>query len=150
MLWQSALIQRILAFGKRLSWKEDTKPPAGFKLTFRQTMHIMARDVLWVAILPRWLLAIIPRFKEVRCALDELPVSVYFGLGSKFITDPSRKRYVLEMIHERRSGGSVKQNDLFSNLLAANDSETKENSLTEEELMGGCFFRSGISVPLTY
>lgn len=43
---------------------------------------------------------------------------------------------MLEMIRVRQSGDSVNRNDLFSNLLEANDGEANDNSLSEEELMG--------------
>ena len=53
--------------------------------------------------------------------------------------DAPFKRYMLEMIRERQSSGSVKRDDLLSNLLEANDGEDKGSSLTEEELMGTSF-----------
>ena len=67
----------ISGFGKRLSWKGEAKPPPGFNLTFHQALHIVDRDVLWMLALPKWLLGIIPRFKSIKYAMEELPVSVH-------------------------------------------------------------------------
>jgi len=51
------------------------------------------------------------------------------------------QRYMRQMIRDRQLGDSAKH-DLFSNLLEANDGEEKENSLSEDELMGTHFFWS--------
>lgn len=61
------------------------------------------------------------RTRQTRLAFDEL------------------ETYISEMIRERTADGAVEKNDLFSNLLASNASDSEKNAMTEQELAGNVF-----------
>lgn len=108
-------------FGQHMSWKDTEVCPEGHKLSFKQALHHVATDVFIKLAVPGWAMGLTDRTRQTRLAFDEL------------------ETYISEMIRERTADGAVDKNDLFSNLLASNASDSEKNAMTEQELAGNVF-----------
>ncbi|KAJ2916798.1 hypothetical protein MD484_g3665, partial [Candolleomyces efflorescens] len=108
-------------FGKRMSWQDSKVPPPGHKLTFRDALHRVAVDIFVKLAVPKWAMGLTERTRQAQISFDEL------------------EKYILEMIHERREGGSAERHDLFTNLLESNNMDEGPNVLMERELVGNIF-----------
>ncbi|KAI0739086.1 cytochrome P450 [Daedaleopsis nitida] len=118
------LIIGVAGFGRRISWQEDAIAPAGHKMTFKQALHIVSRNLFLQLMCPAWLLRWgTPLMRQFYLASNEL------------------QRYMQEMVAARRSA-EVKEerHDLFSSLLDANEglNETGEK-LSDGGLLGNIF-----------
>ncbi|KAK1218093.1 hypothetical protein PQX77_019252 [Marasmius sp. AFHP31] len=114
----------VAGFGRRISWKDDTILPSGHKLTFKEALSTVSKNVFIKLLCPDALLSATERFRRIKSAFEELD------------------RYMLEMIHGRRHAEKREERyDLFSSLLDANDLPTNDGEvpLTERELMGNIF-----------
>ncbi|KAI3598533.1 cytochrome p450 [Moniliophthora roreri] len=112
-------------FGRRLSWKEDASVPpnSSHSMTFKEALHDMTTGLLIKMFAPTWLKNVSGYVKSVDRAFDELD------------------KYMTEMIQTRRASKETDGygHDLFSSLLAANESDQGGPSLTNRELMGNVF-----------
>ncbi|KAI3602256.1 cytochrome p450 [Moniliophthora roreri] len=111
-------------FGKRLGWKKDHLVPPGHQLSFEETFQIVSKDIFIKLVVPDWIPSITEKIRKVRLAFDEL------------------KMYMQDMINEARvSDAAREKDDLFSNLLKANDIAEGEEGrkLDDSELIGNTF-----------
>ncbi|KAJ8092148.1 hypothetical protein PM082_023972 [Marasmius tenuissimus] len=118
-------------FGKRLSWtNHHTHTPAesNHALSFEETFQILSRDLYLKLLTPEWIPSITESLGRVRVAFLEM------------------KMYMQEII-EQRSGGReghggevIERDDLFSNLIKANEGfGYAGETLSDDELMGNVF-----------
>ncbi|TFK49124.1 cytochrome P450 [Heliocybe sulcata] len=113
----------VAGFGRRISWNDDMKVPAGHKMTFKDALHIVSTDVFLKLIVPKWAMGWTERFRNCQTAFEEL------------------REYMLEMIRARRTAEKKEERyDLFSSLLdASEDDSDGEAKLADEELLGNIF-----------
>ncbi|KAF9048946.1 cytochrome P450 [Panaeolus papilionaceus] len=108
-------------FGRKISWKEDDIIPSGHNMSFKAAVQIISEDFLLPLIVPKWALGITKRTKAAGQALVEM------------------RKYMTEMIHQRRHSEKVERNDLFSILLEENSQHLDDAALTDDELIGNVF-----------
>ncbi|KAF9530339.1 cytochrome P450 [Crepidotus variabilis] len=109
----------VAAFGKRMSW-EDEEVPSGHSMTLKCALHVVTTDFIFKALLPNWALGLTSRLRKVRDGFDEL------------------RRYMKEMIAERKNTLTTARHDLFSSFIEANDGDDQV-TLDESEIIGNIF-----------
>ncbi|KAI0349208.1 cytochrome P450 [Trametes cingulata] len=118
------LVIGVAGFGRRITWNEDAVAPAGHKMTFKDALNIVSRNLFLQILFPRWLLRWgTPTMRRFHTAYHELG------------------QYMQEMIDARRAA-EVKEerHDLFSSLLDANEGLAESGEkLTDRGLMGNVF-----------
>ncbi|ESK89553.1 cytochrome p450 [Moniliophthora roreri MCA 2997] len=111
-------------FGKRLGWEKEYLVPPGHQLSFEETFKIVSSDIFIKVLVPNWLPNVTERIRKVRLAFNEL------------------KMYMQDIIDDARvSRAALEKDDLFSNLLKANElaDGEKERKLDDSELIGNIF-----------
>ncbi|PPR04816.1 hypothetical protein CVT24_007076 [Panaeolus cyanescens] len=108
-------------FGRTISWVEDDAIPPGHQMSFKEAFSIISKDFLIPLILPKWAMGITKRSAAAGQALIEL------------------RKYMFEMIQQRRTSDKVERNDLFSILLEENSENMGTAALTDDELIGNVF-----------
>ncbi|RPD56051.1 cytochrome P450, partial [Lentinus tigrinus ALCF2SS1-6] len=118
------LVIGVAGFGRRISWNEDAIAPPGHSMTFKEALQEVSHRLFLKVIFPSWMLRWGPsKFRYFARSYVEL------------------EKYLAEMVHARRTA-EVKEerNDLFSNLLDANELEHDSAAkLSDEELIGNVF-----------
>lgn len=110
-------------FGRRIGWEDEMSPPAGHKLSFKDTLYTVSNDVIIKALIPDWAMSFNKRFAKAKLAFEEL------------------EAYMLEMIEARKSA-EVKESrsDLLTSLIEASDDGYNEDiRLTIREVLGNIF-----------
>ncbi|KAH9899366.1 cytochrome P450 [Cubamyces lactineus] len=118
------LVIGIAAFGRRMSWKEDSVARAGHTMTFKEALYDVSHNLFLRILFPPWLLRYgTPRMRRFATAYNEMDA------------------YLREMVQERRSATYKEARyDLFTNLLDANEGEADSKAkLTDSELLGNVF-----------
>ncbi|KAK7044008.1 hypothetical protein VNI00_008178 [Paramarasmius palmivorus] len=118
----------IVGFGKRIGWSKEDLIPVGHKLSFEETFRIVSSDIFIKVIVPNWLPNITEKIGRVRLAFDELKA----GSAVPFVN------YMQDIIDAARASGAARQkDDLFSNLLQANELAKDEEGrkLDDSELI---------------
>ncbi|KAI0064393.1 cytochrome P450 [Artomyces pyxidatus] len=102
----------VAGFGRRISWMDDLAIPEGHKMTFKDALHTVSRNVIGVRLVfPDWAMRITKRW---------------------------RKRYMDEMVRSRRVAEKKEERyDLFSGFLDAADEG--DEKLSDRELNGNIF-----------
>ncbi|KAI0027187.1 cytochrome P450 [Vararia minispora EC-137] len=110
-------------FGKRISWADESGPPAGHSMTFKQAIHAVSSNVFAKVLYPRWVMGATKHLRHLRDAFDDF------------------EKYIYEMIDERRVGEKRPERaDLFSNLLQATEADGDADSrLSDQELAANVF-----------
>ncbi|KAF7332987.1 Cytochrome P450 [Mycena venus] len=108
----------VAGFGRAVTSNDDTPPPPGHDMTFKEALQRVSEDMTLKVIAGNWMPNLTERIKKVRIAFVEL------------------EKYMKELIDDRRQSG-IKGQDLFSGLLAASDEE--DRVLSDSELMGNVF-----------
>ncbi|PFH50911.1 hypothetical protein AMATHDRAFT_40534 [Amanita thiersii Skay4041] len=108
-------------FGRKISWKEDTQIPLGHSMKFKDALRIVSTGVFIKLAVPKLLMKLVPAFRTIDLAFSEL------------------RAYMNEMIEERLNSEKVERDDLFSNLLEANNEDTEEERLSTDELIGNIY-----------
>ncbi|KAH9855318.1 cytochrome P450 [Lenzites betulinus] len=118
------LVIGVAGFGRRITWNEDAKAPAGHQVTFKDALNDVSRNLFLQIMFPKWMLRWgTPTMRRFHTAYTELG------------------QYMQEMIDARR-GAAVKEerHDLFSTLLDANEGLAESGEkLTDTGLMGNIF-----------
>ncbi|KAI0034595.1 cytochrome P450 [Vararia minispora EC-137] len=108
-------------FGQHMSWAEEKSVPAGYTMSFKDSLHRVSSDLHLKLLLPPWMLGLTSHLRKVRDAFDDFD------------------KYLLEMIAVRRAA-KEEHADLFSNLLKATELEADATSkLSDRELAGNIF-----------
>ncbi|KAI0676506.1 cytochrome P450 [Trametes maxima] len=118
------LIIGVAGFGRRISWKDDSVAPAGHRMTFKDTLSIVSRNLFLQVVFPQWVLRWgTPTMRSFHTAYSEI------------------EKYMHEMIHARRSAEFKEERyDLFSSLLDANEGLSEEGEkLSDAALLGNIF-----------
>ncbi|KAI0326146.1 cytochrome P450 [Cubamyces sp. BRFM 1775] len=118
------LVISIAAFGKRVSWNEESGARAGHTMTFKEALYDVSHNLFLRILFPPWLLRNgTPRMRRFATASSEMDA------------------YLKEMVQERRSATYKEARyDLFTNLLDANEGEADSKAkLTDGELLGNVF-----------
>ncbi|KAH7909584.1 cytochrome P450 [Hygrophoropsis aurantiaca] len=112
-------------FGRRISWKDDVVIPVGHRLTFKDALHSVTKNLKTKLLIPRWTMGLTKRWRHTRLAFDEL------------------QQYLLEMIDKRRNAEKKEEHHvLFNSLILASDNEEisgDDVKLSDSELMGNIF-----------
>ncbi|TFK37251.1 cytochrome P450 [Crucibulum laeve] len=117
----------VAGFGSPIDFieeKDEAPLRPGHDMSFKQALHIVAKDIWIKLVLPEWAYGLYPRFRRMRKAFAEVEL------------------YMREMIYERRTLGKTEDRfDLFGLLLDGNDNPgVDENvTLTDDELLGNLF-----------
>ncbi|KAI0819401.1 cytochrome P450 [Trametes gibbosa] len=118
------LVIGVAGFGRRITWNEDAKAPAGHRVTFKDALNVVSRNLFLQLLFPKWMLRWgTPGMRRFDTACTELG------------------QYMREMIAARRSA-EVKEerHDLFSSLLDANEGLAESGErLPDTGLMGNVF-----------
>ncbi|VDC04500.1 unnamed protein product [Peniophora sp. CBMAI 1063] len=111
------------AFGRHMSFTEETEVPSGFRIGFKDALRIVSENVFIKLAVPNRLMGFSRRLREVDQAFSEL------------------EKYMLEMIYTRKHAGATEgHHDLFSSLLdAANGDFEGVSRLGDSELIGNIF-----------
>jgi hypothetical protein len=72
--------ERILGFGRRVTWSSDLVVPPGHQMTFKDALHIMSTNLIMKIILPGWTKNLTKHNRTVEQSFVELKVS-YFDLS---------------------------------------------------------------------
>jgi len=65
---------RSTAFGREVSWKEDTTIPPGHQLTYKDALHTVTTNFLFKIHLPERALGLTKKLRDTRLAFDEIHV----------------------------------------------------------------------------
>ncbi|EKM77571.1 hypothetical protein AGABI1DRAFT_43298, partial [Agaricus bisporus var. burnettii JB137-S8] len=106
-------------FGRRTTWKGDKVIPAGHRMTFKDSLYIVATYIVPKVILPD-------------CVIDD---------GDEAAQNPltHQQSYMVEMIETRKKSGKIERHNLSSNLLEANVDDGGTGTLNADELIGNIF-----------
>ena len=63
------------AFGRDVSWKEDTSIPPGHKLSYKDALHITTTNNLLRILVPDWAMGLTQKLRDTKQAYDEIHVS---------------------------------------------------------------------------
>ncbi|KAH9941606.1 cytochrome P450 [Epithele typhae] len=118
------MVISVAGFGRRISWKEDTAAPPGHKMTFKEALNIVSRNLFIELLVPKWLQRWgTPYLRSFHTAKQEL------------------EAYMQDLIDLRRSS-EVKEerHDLFSSLLDAHEGLTISGErMSDDNLFGNVF-----------
>ena len=121
-----------------MSFTEGLDVPPGFKMSFKDALHVVSGGVIVKLAVPRCALGLTQRFREVDLAYNELEVKTRCACfrRSELLTHYGQ-RYMAQMIRSRENAGKEERYDLFSGLLAAVEGDSDgELRLTDAELVG--------------
>ncbi|KAF9039207.1 cytochrome P450 [Panaeolus papilionaceus] len=111
----------IAGFGYAISW-DDGALPKGHKMTFKNALHISARDIAYKFLAPEWAMTWTEKLRTVKMAFEEL------------------RQYMVELIEERsKMSDNIERHDIFSNLLEANRDDGQFSKLVDDELIGNIY-----------
>ncbi|KAK2463189.1 hypothetical protein APHAL10511_004844 [Amanita phalloides] len=106
-------------FGRKISWREDSLVRHGHKMMFKDALRTLALGVIAKVAIPSIVMNLFPSLRTINLAFDEL------------------RAYMGEMIQSRLTSEKPERDDLFTNLLEANDMD--DGVLTNDELFGNVF-----------
>ncbi|KIJ37613.1 hypothetical protein M422DRAFT_177891, partial [Sphaerobolus stellatus SS14] len=111
------------AFGRRVSWAEESMVAPNHVISFRTSLYTMASNMMLRLITPRWLGFFSRKVRFVHQCSEEL------------------ESYMLEMIEERRLSLAKGEEyaDLFSSLLQGSEAEEGDERLSDKDLIGNIF-----------
>jgi hypothetical protein len=66
--------ERILGFGRRVTWTSDLDVPPGHQMTFKDALHILSTNLFLKIVLPDWAMNLTKHSRKVRQAFIELKV----------------------------------------------------------------------------
>jgi len=66
------------AFGRDVSWKEDTSIPPGHKMTYKDALHTATTNSLLKIIVPNWAMGLTQKLRDTKQAYDEIHVSLSY------------------------------------------------------------------------
>ncbi|KAI0066645.1 cytochrome P450 [Artomyces pyxidatus] len=105
---------RSFRFGRRISWTDDSIPE-GHRMSFKDTLHTVSSDIIFLVIVPKWAMNWMKRTRKLQVAYEEM------------------KQYMTEMVHARRNAETKEERgDLLSGLV----DEGGESPLSDSELNG--------------
>ncbi|KIJ36010.1 hypothetical protein M422DRAFT_261559 [Sphaerobolus stellatus SS14] len=104
-------------FGMETSWRDRTVPGLGHKITFQESLRLVATNTKSYIILPKWA----AELSGIQLAFTEMEM------------------YMRELIQERSSTSSANRHDLLSSLIEANKLEDLDSALNDRELLGNVF-----------
>ncbi|KIJ37614.1 hypothetical protein M422DRAFT_211371 [Sphaerobolus stellatus SS14] len=111
------------AFGRRVSWAEDSRVPPGHTMPFRMCIYTISKNITLMLAAPSW--------------------SGYFSKKVRLIQRCRKEleAYMLEMSQERRQAliKGEEYADLFSSLIQCNEGEKGAEMLSDQELIGNIF-----------
>ncbi|CZS87974.1 uncharacterized protein RCO7_00944 [Rhynchosporium graminicola] len=111
----------------------SSKPVRGHKMTFASSLNSLMKCLPFIIFFPVWLLRYSPFkvMREMQLSSDE------FGSHMNEVIDDSQNTFDLEK-EDAQEDSKIGNNDLLSNLIKANASESKQ-SLSKEEVIGNIF-----------
>jgi len=65
----------VAAFGRPVSWSDDTVIPPGHTIPFKEAIQLVSQGLFVKLFAPFWLLKIVPRWRRVATAFNEVEVS---------------------------------------------------------------------------
>lgn len=65
---------KFLGFGRKISFEDDLKVPPGYKLSFKDALHIVSHDMILGVLFPKWAMSATARLASARDAIDDLKV----------------------------------------------------------------------------
>jgi len=66
--------ERILGFGRRVTWTSDLVVPPGHQMTFKDALHILSTNLIMKIILPGWTKNLTKHNRKVQQSFVELKV----------------------------------------------------------------------------
>lgn len=66
----------LLAFGQRISWKDDDSVPPNHQMSFKDALHEVSNNLITKITVPPWALGVSAHTRKVRLAFEELEVCV--------------------------------------------------------------------------
>jgi hypothetical protein len=63
-----------IGFGRKASWRDDQAIPVGYRMTFKEALHIVSNDMILRLIVPEWAMGLTERLRNVHVAFEELEV----------------------------------------------------------------------------
>lgn len=67
----------MLGFGRRISWVEDTSVPPGYKMSFKNALHIVSCYIIYIVFFPKWVFSLTETLRNAYLAKDELVVRLF-------------------------------------------------------------------------
>jgi len=66
------------AFGRDVSWKEDTSMPPGHEMSYKDALHTATTNSLLKIIVPDWAMGLTKTLRDTKQAYDEIYVSLSY------------------------------------------------------------------------
>ena len=63
-----------IGFGRKASWRDDQAIPVGYRMTFKEALHVVSNEMILKLIVPEWAMGLTERLRTVHVAFDELEV----------------------------------------------------------------------------
>jgi len=63
-----------IGFGRKASWRDDQVIPVGYRMTFKEALHVVSNDMILKLIVPEWAMGFTGRLINVHVAFEELEV----------------------------------------------------------------------------
>lgn len=105
-------------FGMETNWNDRALAPAGHKITFQESLRVVASNIKAKVVLPKWVYGMSAKLQAIDVAFNEM------------------EAYMQEMIRHRISSTTQHRHDLLSTLIECNKQEDAASALDDRELMG--------------